>query len=96
MNKPDSFIFKYYIFDQTLKVLELKYAFSNGIEFTETYDFDFTFAEYDDAQLDRALEYLLLIAGVSYYKAYVPPKLEISKGSLTKEDSFAKRPPVHC
>lgn len=87
MNKPGSFIFKYYIFDRVLKVLELKYAFSNGMDMTETYYFDFTFADYDDAQLDRAIEYLLLIAGVSYFKAYIPPRIEISRGSLTRDEA---------
>ncbi|HEY1645332.1 MAG TPA: hypothetical protein VGF75_03010 [Candidatus Saccharimonadales bacterium] len=87
MSSPGKFIFKYYIFDSTLKTLELKYEFDGGMEFTETYYFDFTFASYDDNQLARALEHLLLIAGVSYFKAYVPDKIEISKGSLTSEEA---------
>lgn len=92
MNQYDGFIFKYYIFDETLKTLELKYEFKNGQEFTETYYFDFDFQDYDNKQLDRALEHLLLMAGVSYYKAYIPKLIEISKGSLSKQeaDFFAK------
>lgn len=87
MSTPDKFIFKYYIFDKSLKTLELKYGYPDGLEFTETYFFDFDFVSYDDNQLNRALEYLLFMAGISYYKAYAPNKVEISKGSLTKAEA---------
>ncbi|MEI9913434.1 MAG: hypothetical protein WDN66_00230 [Candidatus Saccharibacteria bacterium] len=87
MNKPQTFVFKYYIFDRDLKALELKYEFYNGQTFTETYYFNFEFADYDDSQLNRALENLLLIAGVSYFKAYAPPNIEMTRGSLTKEEA---------
>ncbi|MHB1865365.1 MAG: hypothetical protein ACYCPS_04390 [Candidatus Saccharimonadales bacterium] len=87
MSSAGTFVFKYYIFDETLKTLELKYEYTNGLEFTETYYFDFDFAEYDDGQLNRAMEHLLFIVGVSYFKAYAPDKMTISKGSLTKSEA---------
>ncbi len=87
MNRPDSFVFKYYVFDQDLKTLELKYGFSNGLEFTEIYYFDFDFVDYNDKQLNRALEHLLFMAGVSYFKAYTSDLVSVSKGSLSKNEA---------
>ncbi len=87
MNTNKTFIFKYYIFDETLKTLELRYGYPDGQEFSENYYFDFTFADYDNEQLNRAFENLLILAGVSYFKAYAPKNIELSLGNLTEDEA---------
>ena len=82
MNTNKTFIFKYYIFDETLKTLELRYGYPDGQEFSENYYFDFTFADYDNEQLNRAFENLLILAGVSYFKAYAPKNIELSHWAI--------------
>jgi hypothetical protein len=92
MKKFDSFIFKDYSFNEQSKVLTLVYSFDNEIDFSETYRFDFDFAQYNEAQLDRAIQNLFFMAGVSYFKAAVPNNIVINKGELDKElaDFFSK------
>ena len=65
-------------------VVELVYAFDDGDELIETIVFPDAPApppERTEA-LARALQLLHLIAGVSYYKAGVPPTIEVSGGRL--------------
>lgn len=82
MTKYQQFIFEEYHFDAKHGVLNLHYAMDDGLRFRETYRFDFDFAEYDPAVLDRAIQALFFMAGVSYYKMYVPPEIVIKKGEL--------------
>ncbi len=82
MNTYKQFIFKNYVFDEASKQLSLTYSFDNTVTFTETYHFDFDFTNYDSAQLDRALQNLFFMAGVSYYKAYLPRDIRVEAGSL--------------
>lgn len=82
MSTYQAFIFKDYVFDDTKKLLTLHYGFDDQITFTETYHFDFDFIQYDAQALDRACQALFFMAGVSYYKAYIPPQLIIEKGQL--------------
>ena len=56
------------------------------MDMTETYYFDFNFADYDDVSLIGLLN-IFFIAGVSYFKAYIPPRIEISRGSLTRDEA---------
>ena len=89
MRKYNAFIFEDYLFDEAKKTLELHYSFDGSLRFSETYCFDFDFVEYDKQALDRAAELLFFMAGVSYFKAYLPPKIEIKKGTLdTKRLGF--------
>src|SRR3989344_5571948 len=90
--KYQQFIFKDYSFDGGNKLLKLSYSLDNSLDFSETYKFDFDFASYGPEVLNRALQALFIMAGVSYFKAYLPPKIIIEKGSLSKEDAefFAK------
>ena len=65
-------------------VAELAYAFDDGEELVETIRFPQAPAVPAErrAAFDAALKLLHLIAGVSYYKAGVPPKIELADGPL--------------
>ncbi len=65
-------------------VAELVYAFDHGEELIETVRFPNAPAlpASHKAAFDRALKLLHLIAGVSYYKAGVPPKIDVADGPL--------------
>ena len=82
MSKYQAFIFKDYSFDQTKKTLTLTYGYDVDLVFTETYVFDFDFVDYEPAVLDRAIQHLFYMAGVSYYKAYLPPQIQVQKGQI--------------
>ncbi|MBW3569352.1 hypothetical protein KY385_04445 [Candidatus Parcubacteria bacterium] len=81
----NQFIFKNYSFDLKSKTARFVYSFDDGQEFSESYLFDFEFADFNPEALDRALQLLFFIAGVSYYKAYLPPKIVVQKGKITNE-----------
>lgn len=78
----DNFIFKNYAFEPTAKTVTLTYGYDDAITFTETYLFDFDYTTYNPEALDRALQNLFFLAGVSYYKAYIPPTIIVQKGSI--------------
>jgi UDP-N-acetyl-alpha-D-muramoyl-L-alanyl-L-glutamate epimerase len=80
--KYQRFVFKDYDFDPGAKTLELTYGMDDALEFKEIYKFDFDYAAYDPNVLDRALQNLFFMAGVSYYKAYIPPTIVVEKGKL--------------
>lgn len=82
MSKYQTFVFEDYSFDASTKVLKLHYGMDDSLHFTETYKFDFDYADYDAASLDRAIQSLFFMAGVSYYKAYIPPEIVVKKGQL--------------
>ncbi|MEY2168167.1 MULTISPECIES: UDP-N-acetyl-alpha-D-muramoyl-L-alanyl-L-glutamate epimerase [unclassified Rhodanobacter] len=65
-------------------VAELAYAFDDGEAMVERIRFPHAPAlpRERQAAFDAALKLLHLIAGVSYYKAGVPPKIEVADGSL--------------
>ncbi|MEO6801003.1 MAG: UDP-N-acetyl-alpha-D-muramoyl-L-alanyl-L-glutamate epimerase [Rhodanobacter sp.] len=65
-------------------VAELAYAFDDGEELVETIRFPHAPAVPAEwrAAFDAALKLLHLIAGVSYYKSGVPPKIELADGLL--------------
>jgi hypothetical protein len=65
-------------------VAELGYAFDDGEELVETIRFPQAPALPAErrAAFDAALKLLHLVAGVSYYKAGVPPKIELADGPL--------------
>ena len=80
--KYRQFIFEDYEFDPNARTLSLHYSFDGAMQFTERYRFDFDFAVCDPAQLDRAIQNLFFMAGVSYYKTYLAPEIVIKKGQL--------------
>lgn len=86
------FIFESYLFDAATKKLELRYAIDQTYHFTEQYVFDFPFVNYDAKVLDRAIQNLFFMAGVSYYKTTLPEEIVIKHGELDKASAafFAK------
>lgn len=80
--KYQKFIYKNYDFNDDSKVLQLNYSFDNDISFTETYRFDFELSNYDLTTLDRALQTLFFMAGVSYYKTYLATEIEVENGQI--------------
>jgi len=85
--KYQQFIFDRYKFTPSTKTLELFYNLDDTVQFCETYRFDFEYAEYDFRELDRALQALFFMAGVSYYKAYLPPEIIVKEGGVDGESA---------
>jgi hypothetical protein len=76
--KKDAFIFDRYSFKPETGTLHLHYSFEDGPFFEEKIVFANATRELnenDKYALDNAFRLLFLLAGVSYYKAYVPAKL---------------------
>ncbi|HZM63714.1 MAG TPA: hypothetical protein VFB59_01125 [Candidatus Saccharimonadales bacterium] len=82
MSKYKQFIFKSYEFKAKTGVLQLHYAMDDRLYFTESYKFNFPFVDYDAKALDRALQALFFLAGVSYYKTYIPCEIVVKQGEL--------------
>lgn len=82
MSKYQQFIFESYSFEAQSGQLKLNYSFDGQLKFSENYRFDFPFINYDKAVLDRALQVLFLLAGVSYYKAYLAPEIVVKNGRV--------------
>jgi hypothetical protein len=79
------FRFESYSFDQEKRRLELHYGLDDALHFTETFSFGFPLADQQDAAaLDRACFGLFMMAGVSYYKTYLPTEIVVEQGGLTK------------
>ena len=76
------FIFQNYEFNPDAKTLHLYYSYDGMLDFTESYFFDFDFTHYNDVVLDRACQLLFFMAGVSYFKAYLPPEIHLEVGEL--------------
>ncbi len=73
-----AFIFDSYGFEPQTGTLSLRYAYQEGPSFVETIVFPAPAAPLTAAQdvaLDRAFRLIFLLAGISYYKAHVPPRL---------------------
>jgi UDP-N-acetyl-alpha-D-muramoyl-L-alanyl-L-glutamate epimerase len=70
-----SFIFEHYIYDHSSSTLSLIYRFDGGPRFEEKLIFEFaqrTLASAESEVLDRIFRLVFLMAGVSYYKTFVP------------------------
>lgn len=87
MSKYNQFIFESYTWDEKQKTLALHYSLDTQLTFTESYRFNFDFAPHDPETLDRALQSLFFMAGVSYYKTYTPAEIVIQQGSMTPEQA---------
>ena len=75
-------------FDSRSGVAQLAYAFDRGPELVETVGFPgapFTLDPARAGGVERALRLLHLIAGVSYYKAAVPPAIHIDSYAIDAE-----------
>lgn len=76
--------------EETGRVL-LDYGFDNGVSFTETIDFAATLPARGTPvrrAFDAAIRSLFVMAGVSYYKAWLPPVLDLN-GLALAEDEIA-------
>lgn len=82
MQKYNQFIFEAYRFDPVSGLLELNYSLDGKLRFLETYRFDFDYVDYDKAVLDRAIQSLFFMAGVSYFKTFIPPEIIVKSGEL--------------
>lgn len=92
MSQYQNFVFEDYLFRPETRTLELTYSLDGMVDFVETYHFDFDFQGYDEAALDNACQSLFFVAGVSYYKTYLPPHITLNKGQMDSvmADFFAK------
>lgn len=85
MTHYKQFIFENYQFDSEAKELTLSYSLDGELNFTEKYRFLFDFAaNYDVEALTRACELLFMLAGVSYYKTYLPGQIVVKKAQVNK------------
>ena len=82
MSQYSKFIFERYEFDKSTGQLKLYYGYDDALKFCESYHFDFQFVKYDEAALDRALQLLFFMAGVSYYKLFLAPEIVVQAGQL--------------
>lgn len=82
MSKYQTFNFDGYDFDLAAKTLSLDYSYDDALHFTEKFSFDFDFADYDNVVLDRAVQNLFFLAGVSYYKAFLAPGINVRVGKI--------------
>jgi hypothetical protein len=72
------FVFERYRYDPGQSILSLHYRYSGGPRFEEKLMFDFETRQLPPAEsrvLDRIFRLILLMSGVSYYKAFIPRKL---------------------
>lgn len=79
------FVFDSYAFDRPTATLNLTYRYNGGATFVETIVFPAITRELsanDWAALDLSFRLLFLLAGVSYYKAYVPTELRCEAFAL--------------
>ena len=78
------FEFSRYDFDINTGEARLEYKVTEHV-FVEKFFFDAQmFVEFDEEILDRAMFYLHIACGVSYWKAFCPENLIMKSGSLTK------------
>src|SRR5438552_1796381 len=71
----EEFVFEDYRYDPARSALSLYYGFRDGPRFEEELIFDFVPRQLSPAEgevLDRIFRLILLLSGVSYYKAFIP------------------------
>lgn len=95
LSSAKQFIFTSYSFNSTTGEVLLKYAIDDE-EFVERLVFPVISPPLQggvggggelEGAIDRALFTLHLIAGISYYKAKLPPEIVVQSGSLTQEQA---------
>ena len=78
MESPEAFVFEAYAYDATAGRLALRYRFEGGPAFEEALFFEpprRPLRRAEEEALDRVFRLIFLFSGVSYYKAFVPPRL---------------------
>ncbi len=86
---PETFRFVSVRSDEEAGVVCLDYAFDNGAAFTETIDFAARLPDRGTPArraFDAAIQSLFVMAGVSYYKAWLPPTLDLGGLSLDEDE----------
>lgn len=83
--KYRQFIFADYNFSRAEKKLSLHYSLDDQVNFEESYIFNFDFTDFDEQVLDRACQMLFFVAGISYFKTYLPPEIVVSKGQVDQD-----------
>ena len=82
-----NFEFSRYDFDINTGEARLEYKVMEHV-FVEKFIFDTQmFVQFDEEILDRAMFYLHIACGVSYWKAFCPQNLIMTTGSLTKQEA---------
>ncbi|MCF7906154.1 endonuclease domain-containing protein [Candidatus Gracilibacteria bacterium] len=80
----ERFIFENFSFVPQTKKLILEYSLDQKITFREEFVFPFEFApHYEKKALEQAMFGAFVMCGISYYKAFLPPKIEFSQNELT-------------
>jgi hypothetical protein len=91
----EEFVFEGYRWDAAAATLALGYRFHNGPRFEERLRFDFPLRELSAADreiLERLFRLILLFAGVSYYKTFVPKTLRCDAFVLDRDTAdFVRR-----
>ena len=82
MSRYQTFVFESYNFNPASGLATFVYGYDSDLRFTETFSFGFDAANHDSKALDRALQLLFFMAGISYYKMYLAPEIEIKVGQI--------------
>ncbi len=84
-----TFIFKSYNFNKENKTLKLNYSFDNELNFTEEIVFPSKkiLSNNDTEALNNVFKYLHIVAGISYYKLFLPKKIIIETIKLDKQQA---------
>lgn len=86
----DKFKFLSYGYEETTATARFRYSFNRGPVFEETITFHDAPTNLSTQQrraLNGCLRHLHLAAGVSYYKAYVPPNIQIDSDPLSIDEA---------
>jgi UDP-N-acetyl-alpha-D-muramoyl-L-alanyl-L-glutamate epimerase len=84
---PQSFAFLGWDAAETEGIVRLHYAFENGPDFCETVEFGAALPSASSPLrpgFAAAIDALHLAAGISYYKAFLPPRMRIAGRTLSK------------
>ena len=93
LSEIKEFVFEDFVWNPAKKELLLHYSLDEKINFTEKFTFNFNFAgNFSRKELENAFFGLWIMAGISYFKTCLPPKIRIKKGGLSKSqaDFFTK------
>lgn len=87
--KANVLIFDRYEIDDQAKTLRFYYEYDTGVSFCETLtiDADWNLSPARREALDRAAFGLWVMMGISYFKAYLPEKIEFKNGELSAEQA---------
>ncbi len=84
----ETFFFEDFVWIPEEKKVIFKYSLDEKISFQETFVFDFEWTKkIPKSMLEKALLGLWIMAGISYFKTYLPPKIKIKKFSLTRSQA---------